>query len=184
MNDHLNQFLEHLRSSGSCIFTPGGEIGLAGHICTGNAGEHAMTMSLALKLRVASGFAVEPFQYLDIFERLNDEQIKILQVRTVKPPPPPYFHTDRGGSHISKMLAQGLSAIYHNPLAGKFPDFKKSLRGDISGAAEPKRCRIYPPAEDFDLGPLRAMLLDHKDYFSVSLEVKGAQNGAALKQCI
>lgn len=38
-------------------------------ICTGNAGEHAMTISLALKLRLASGYAIEPFHFLDIFER-------------------------------------------------------------------------------------------------------------------
>lgn len=38
-------------------------------ICTGNAGEHAMTMSLALKLRLASGYAIEPFHFLDIWER-------------------------------------------------------------------------------------------------------------------
>lgn len=41
-----------------------------GHICTGNAGEHAMSMSLALKLRLANGYAIEPFHFLDIFERL------------------------------------------------------------------------------------------------------------------
>lgn len=38
-------------------------------ICTGNAGEHAMTISLALKLRIASGYAIEPFHFLDILER-------------------------------------------------------------------------------------------------------------------
>lgn len=42
-------------------------------ICTGNAGEHAMTISLALKLRVASGYAIEPFHFLDVFERFADE---------------------------------------------------------------------------------------------------------------
>lgn len=42
-------------------------------ICTGNAGEHAMTISLALKLRVASGYAIEPFHFLDIFERFADD---------------------------------------------------------------------------------------------------------------
>lgn len=41
----------------------------AGLICTGNAGEHAMTISLALKLRLASGYAIEPFHFLDLWER-------------------------------------------------------------------------------------------------------------------
>lgn len=40
------------------------------HICTGNAGEHAMSMSLALKLRLANGYAIEPFHFLDMLERL------------------------------------------------------------------------------------------------------------------
>lgn len=42
-------------------------------ICTGNAGEHAMTISLALKLRVASGYAIEPFHFLDILERFTGD---------------------------------------------------------------------------------------------------------------
>lgn len=40
------------------------------HLCTGNAGEHAMSISLALKLRLATGYAIEPFHFLDMFERL------------------------------------------------------------------------------------------------------------------
>ncbi|KAH8746541.1 mannosyl-3-phosphoglycerate synthase [Diaporthe sp. PMI_573] len=44
------------------------------HICTGNAGEHAMTMTLALKLQLASGYAFEPFHLLDIFDRFAGPQ--------------------------------------------------------------------------------------------------------------
>jgi len=44
------------------------------HICTGNAGEHAMTMTLALKLQLASGYAIEPFHLLDIFDRFAGPQ--------------------------------------------------------------------------------------------------------------
>lgn len=49
-----------------------------GIICTGNAGEHAMTISLALKLRLASGYAIEPFHFLDIWERFA-QQVDILK---------------------------------------------------------------------------------------------------------
>lgn len=42
-------------------------------ITTGNAGEHAMTVSLAKKLRMASGFAVEPYEYLFLLERMGDQ---------------------------------------------------------------------------------------------------------------
>ena len=40
-------------------------------IATGNAGEHALTMELALRLRLAGGFAIEPFQFIDLFERFG-----------------------------------------------------------------------------------------------------------------
>lgn len=38
-------------------------------VTTGNAGEHAMTMSLARKLQFAGGYAIEPFHYVDLFIR-------------------------------------------------------------------------------------------------------------------
>ena len=37
-------------------------------ITTGNAGEHALSVDLALRMRMAGGFAVEPFQFIDLFE--------------------------------------------------------------------------------------------------------------------
>jgi mannosyl-3-phosphoglycerate synthase len=40
-------------------------------VTTGNAGEHAMTMSLALKLRMAAGYAIEPFHFIDLLERAH-----------------------------------------------------------------------------------------------------------------
>ncbi|KAK1751452.1 mannosyl-3-phosphoglycerate synthase [Echria macrotheca] len=38
-------------------------------VSTANAGEHAMTMGLALKLRMAGGYAIEPFHFVDLLER-------------------------------------------------------------------------------------------------------------------
>ncbi|KAK0646823.1 mannosyl-3-phosphoglycerate synthase [Cercophora newfieldiana] len=43
--------------------------GLPVPVTTANAGEHAMTMSLALKLRMAGGYAIEPFHYVDLLKR-------------------------------------------------------------------------------------------------------------------
>lgn len=73
----VNRWLNRLlKTMDACIDTgdaQGGQDDMTDLICTGNAGEHAMTMSLALKLRVASGYAIEPFHFLDIFERFADE---------------------------------------------------------------------------------------------------------------
>ena len=38
-------------------------------VTTANAGEHALTMSMALKLRMAGGYAIEPFHYVDLLQR-------------------------------------------------------------------------------------------------------------------
>jgi len=38
-------------------------------ISTANAGEHALTMSLALKMRMAGGYTIEPFHFVDLVER-------------------------------------------------------------------------------------------------------------------
>lgn len=73
VNRWLNRLLANIDA---CIDTGDARAGqdeVTDLICTGNAGEHAMTISLALKLRVASGYAIEPFHFLDIFERFAGE---------------------------------------------------------------------------------------------------------------
>lgn len=72
INRWLNRLLAKMNA---CVDTvdAGGQEGATDLICTGNAGEHAMTISLALNLRMASGYAIEPFHFLDIFERFAGE---------------------------------------------------------------------------------------------------------------
>ncbi|KAG8169699.1 hypothetical protein KVR01_000444 [Diaporthe batatas] len=83
VNRHFNQFLGQLEKRGGCTFSgeaservenDQGDMELH-HICTGNAGEHAMTMSLALKLRLAGGYAIEPFHFLDLFDRFSGDHM-------------------------------------------------------------------------------------------------------------
>ncbi|KXJ96339.1 putative mannosyl-3-phosphoglycerate synthase [Microdochium bolleyi] len=53
-NKLLNEYTDHLNSE---------------LIVTGNAGEHAMTLELGLKLRLAGGYAIEPYELLNILEQ-------------------------------------------------------------------------------------------------------------------
>lgn len=53
-NKLLNEYTDHLNSE---------------LIVTGNAGEHAMTLELGLKLRLAGGFAIEPYELINILEQ-------------------------------------------------------------------------------------------------------------------
>ncbi|KAH8763243.1 mannosyl-3-phosphoglycerate synthase, partial [Diaporthe sp. PMI_573] len=95
VNRHFNQLLGQLHKTGSCTFSgeacehvenDKGDMELH-HICTGNAGEHAMTMSLALKLRLAGGYAIEPFHFIDIFDRFaGDHMVKSAPASLMREP--------------------------------------------------------------------------------------------------
>jgi mannosyl-3-phosphoglycerate synthase len=103
-------------------------------ITTANAGEHAMTMALARKLRMAAGYAIEPFHFVDllargcldhntptstqdvggsnntrIFHKPLDRPVTVRQIRTCSP----HFHRESDDEHIRRMWAVGLGSIYH-----------------------------------------------------------------------
>ncbi|KAK4039416.1 mannosyl-3-phosphoglycerate synthase [Parachaetomium inaequale] len=100
-------------------------------VTTGNAGEHALTMGLALKLRMAAGYAIEPFHFVDLLERAHlsvsggtpekhttgtkkhprplDKPVRVLQIRTASP----HFHRASDDDHIRRMWASGLGSIVH-----------------------------------------------------------------------
>ncbi|KAL2255460.1 hypothetical protein VTK26DRAFT_3351 [Humicola hyalothermophila] len=129
-------------------------------VSTGNAGEHAMTMDLALKLRMAAGYAIEPFHFADLLERgylsvlqpgaqqrqpLNtcnhskapaaqplQKPVRVLQIRTLSH----HYHRPSGPDHIRRMWAAGLGAIYHNlapyqGMPGSGPGGVSQLRRDM-----------------------------------------------------
>ncbi|KAK7756373.1 hypothetical protein SLS62_001599 [Diatrype stigma] len=56
VNDWLNKLLQEYLGYNT------------GLIVTGNAGEHAMTMELGLQLRLARGYAIEPYELINILE--------------------------------------------------------------------------------------------------------------------
>jgi mannosyl-3-phosphoglycerate synthase len=150
-------------------------------IVTGNAGEHAMTLDLGLQLRLAGGYAIEPFELIDILEQYggqlegqaqgdnrqsqnqvpnglagrsaSSEVVEVLQIQTRNP----HFHESKGDVHIQKMQLQGLNVLYHSPLTP--PQLKADLlrfmveQGGLKRGREPPRERIYPPvgALDFEL---------------------------------
>jgi mannosyl-3-phosphoglycerate synthase len=91
---------------------------------TANAGEHAMSVSLALSMDWAGGFAVEPYQLVWLFERCYvalekgscpflPNHVDVYQVE----PRNPHIHAERGDEHIASMVATSLGTIYHSALA-------------------------------------------------------------------
>jgi mannosyl-3-phosphoglycerate synthase len=151
-NDFLNRLLAEYSGYGTDA------------IVTGNAGEHALTMELGLRMRMAGGFAVEPFQFVELFERfsgspLNRELsggvvaetevsgstgVALTQIRTCNP----HFHDDKGDDHVQSMRFQALNVLYHSPvcppsLRTEIVDFL-ILQGALEPGQEPPQERIYP----------------------------------------
>ncbi|SDY56534.1 mannosyl-3-phosphoglycerate synthase [Micromonospora pattaloongensis] len=133
-------------------------------IATGNAGEHALSLALGMRLRLAGGFAVEPFHYVDLFEQFGGvlesahpevmaSSVPVLQVETRNP----HFHENKGEDHVRGMRTQALNVVYHSPVA--LPAVRSAIvdfltgQGALSASAEPPRERIYPPVGSlaFDL---------------------------------
>ncbi|NUQ82183.1 MAG: mannosyl-3-phosphoglycerate synthase [Bacteroidetes bacterium] len=125
-------------------------------IKTGNAGEHAMSMNLATRIGIASGFAVETYNFIGIFEKFGGIQglnlpaeslqdpIEIFQVESRNP----HLHESKGSEHVRDMIHQSMSVIYHSPVTSS------TLKTEITGLLrkerilkkdqEPDRPRIYP----------------------------------------
>jgi mannosyl-3-phosphoglycerate synthase len=153
-NDFLNRLLAEYSGFGTDA------------IVTGNAGEHALSLDLGLRMRMAGGFAVEPFQFVELFERFSGSPLNyelsggvvpgyqepsppggvmLSQVRTCNP----HFHDNKGDEHVQSMRFQALNVLYHSPvcppaLRTEIVDFL-ILQGALEPGQEPPRERIYPP---------------------------------------
>ena len=93
-------------------------------IKTANAGEHAMSLELALRLTYGSGYAVETQELISILEQFGgilpvtdreiaERGVEIVQTETINP----HLHAERGDEHLfQEMLLPSLSVIYHSSL--------------------------------------------------------------------
>lgn len=104
---------------------------------TGNAGEHALTVDLAMSIDYATGYAVETFEYVHLLEKYegilgeSDEssaptsdmhcKVKISPIESRNP----HLHEVKGDEHVEDMIAASLSTIYHSKLC------PESLREEI-----------------------------------------------------
>ncbi|HEY7226160.1 MAG TPA: mannosyl-3-phosphoglycerate synthase [Micromonosporaceae bacterium] len=131
-------------------------------IATGNAGEHALSIELAVRLRMASGFAVEPFHFIDLFEQFGGvldtehddvlaNSVQVVQIESRNP----HFHDDKGSEHVRCMRNQALNALFHSPICppsvrDAIQDFLVAER-TIGPGAQPPSERIYPPVASMAL---------------------------------
>jgi mannosyl-3-phosphoglycerate synthase len=114
VSEHSNKYLNDLIS-----YITGYETDI---ITTGNAGEHALSMTLAENMEFASGYSVEPYELINILENFggiikksrghHKDSVEIFQIETRNP----HFHEDKGDDHIVGMLQESLSAINNSKI--------------------------------------------------------------------
>jgi mannosyl-3-phosphoglycerate synthase len=174
-NEWLNRFLAEYSGFGTEV------------IATGNAGEHAMTLDLGLKLRLAGGFAVEPYEYLDLFEQFGGvlestdpdvmaSSVPVLQIETRNP----HFHDNKGEEHVQGMRMQALNVLYHSPVT--LPAVRQAIiefmvsQGALATGQEPPRERTYPPVGTLALD----LLYDALDAEALSFRQPDGRAAAGL----
>jgi mannosyl-3-phosphoglycerate synthase len=135
-------------------------------IKTANAGEHALSMPLASILPFASGFAVEPYELMFIFEQFGgikptaykevvEKGIDIYQIETRNP----HFHKEKGDKHVAEMLLASLAAVYYSSICDE--ETKKAIRNDLArhkvspANREPPKPVIYPPIKNVNIDAFR-----------------------------
>lgn len=91
-------------------------------LATGNAGEHAMSMDLALKMGYSSGFSIETNHFVSLLENFGgaipspfpevmSHGTEVFQIQSRNP----HFHDfAKGDDHLNEMIEGSLSVIYHS----------------------------------------------------------------------
>lgn len=100
---------------------------------TGNAGEHALSVDLAMSIDYATGYAVETFHYVHMLEKFGgllehgddtDDMHRLVKISQIESRNP-HLHEVKGDEHVDDMIAASLSTIYHSKLC------PESLRQEI-----------------------------------------------------
>lgn len=143
-NQYLNQFLSQYTGYETEVLR------------TGNAGEHALSMPLALALDYSTGFSVETYHFVSLMEKFGGvlpspfpeimkNGVEVFQIESRNP----HLHeVAKGDDHIREMIEYSLSVLWHSAIC---PDaLKKEIsaelrRQKITGKdGAPIRLRQYP----------------------------------------
>ncbi len=143
-NQYLNLFLGHFTGYETEVLR------------TGNAGEHALSMPLALSLDYSTGFSVETHHFVSLMEKFGGVMpalipeimksgVEVFQIESRNP----HLHeVTKGDDHINEMIEYSLSVLWHSGIC------PTSLKKDISDElhrlkiirknATPVKLRQYP----------------------------------------
>ena len=160
-----------------------------GVVMTGNAGEHALTTKLADIMCYSTGYSVEPYHFIYLFDELGmkaetiahpdavSEGIELFQIETLNP----HLHAEKGEEHIKNMLLGSLCTIYNCNLCNDYVRSKVlDELGDVLDTWEkPEQNIIMPPIGGIDIAKFRNMLESNAESFvwckqgEIACEVEG-----------
>lgn len=139
-------------------------------IKTGNAGEHAMTMELAEIMAYSTGYSVEPYHLIYLLEEFGkgDTQyvevaskgIEVFQIETLNP----HLHEEKGEKHVTGMLLDSLSTVYHSSLANDYIKSEIAKELELNGIEKvPEKNLVMPPIKDVDVEKFGILLEKHAE---------------------
>jgi len=92
-------------------------------IKTGNAGEHALSMDLALNLDYSAGYSIEPYHIVNLLEKfggINESPLPEIMKKTVEihqiESRNPHLHEAGEKEHIDQMRYLAMQVIYHSSI--------------------------------------------------------------------
>lgn len=156
-NQYLNQLLSYYTGYETEV------------IRTGNAGEHALSMELALQLDYSSGFSVETHQFVSLMEKFGGilpsptaeamkAGVEIFQMESRNP----HLHdAGKGDGHIREMIEYSLAALRYSAicptrLVGEI-DLELRKMKILRKGAEPIRPRKYSALSGFNFERARSV---------------------------
>jgi mannosyl-3-phosphoglycerate synthase len=130
-------------------------------IKTGNAGEHAMTMDLALNIDYSAGYSIEPYHIINLLERFGGisqsplpdvmkRSVEVYQIESRNP----HLHEAGDKEHIDQMRYLAMQVVYHSPLCPE--PLRKGIRreaitkGYHKPDETPARPHYFPPLSAID----------------------------------
>ncbi len=144
-------------------------------VITGNAGEHALTTKLADILSYSTGYSIEPYHFICLFDRFGldaeiitdadaaNAGIEIFQIETLNP----HIHEEKGEEHVNNMLLGALKTIYHCKLCNDYVRSKVLEElGDLLEWDKPKENIIMPPIGEIDAQKFVNLLESTADTFA------------------
>jgi mannosyl-3-phosphoglycerate synthase len=151
-------------------------------IKTGNAGEHALTMTLALNLDYSEGYSIEPYHIINLLERyggiiespVGDAMQKSVEVYQIESRNP-HLHEAGDKEHIDRMSYLAMQVVYHSPVCPE--PLKKEIRRSATARGHLKAGEDVPTPRRFP--PLST--IDHDSFMK---EICGAPYGRLLEQGI